>query len=269
MNRFLALLFISVLVVPSGAYAQITLGASQRTADPQHELPIFVELHGGYTTFSMQEASDVFQTALGAYRDYGVDLPVQQNYPGNGLLGLDVLVGLRPWLHVGLGGRVTRTQAASIYGDYAGTLDVVARAELWTVEGIARFERALTPRTRPFGGVRGGLALGRYTLTEDVALDLSALAPDLPSEQTTGSSSAILRASGPGFTTEGFAGLRYILGRVALSAQAGYRFARVANPKGRGTTDTGDDLFDGTLPLTLGYAGWVGTLGLSVNVGGR
>jgi len=268
MNRLFALLFLIVLVAPTSVHAQID-PAAQHAAAPRHGLPIFVELHGGYTTFSMHEAGDVFRTALGAYRDYGVVLPMQQDYPGNGLLGLDVLAGPLPWLHVGLGGRMTHTQAASIYGDYAGTLDVVAQAELWTVEGIARVERALTPRIRPFGGVRGGLALGRYTLIEDVAVDLSALATDLPTEQTTGSSRAVLRASGPGFTAKGFAGLRYVVGRVALSAQAGYRFARVANPDGRGTTDAGDDLFEGELPFTLGYAGWVGTLGLSVNVGGR
>lgn len=268
MNRFVAFLLLAAFLTPSSAHGQLD-PTDQRPALYGHGLPIFVEVHGGYTTFSMQEASDVFRTALGAYRDVGVVLPMQQDYPGNGLLGLDVLAGPRPWLHVGLGGRMTRTQAASIYGDYAGTLDVVARAELWTVEGITRLERALTPRLRPFGGVRGGLALGRYTLTEDVAIDLSALAPDLPPEQMVGSSQAVLRASGAGFTSEGFVGLRYVMGRMAFSTQAGYRFARVVNPDGRGTTDAGDVLFDGELPLTLGYAGWVGTLGLSVNVGRR
>jgi hypothetical protein len=268
MNRTLALLVIALLIAPSSALAQLR-PVEQSAPDRSIGWPVFVEVQGGYTTFSMQEASDAFRTALGAYRDIGVVLPMQQDYPGNGLLGLDVLVGPLPWLHVGLGGRMTRTQAASIYGDYAGTLDVVARADLWTVEGIARFERPLTQRIRPFGGVRGGLALGRYTLSEDVAIDLSALAPDLPPEQTVGSSQATLRASGAGFTSEGFAGLRYVMGRVALSTQAGYRFARVVNPDGRGTTDAGDVLFDGELPFTLGYAGWVGTLGLSVNVGRR
>jgi len=267
MTRFLSVLLIGFLFAPSSVHAQLR-PAEPRSAAPTG-LPVFVEVHGGYTTFSMQEASDAFRTALGAYRDLGAVLPMQQDYPGNGLFGLDVLIGPLPWLHVGLGGRRTRTQAASLYGDYAGTVDIVARAELWTVEGIARFERPLAARIRPFGGVRGGLALGRYTLTEDVAIDLSALAPNRPPEQTTGSGSAVLRASGPGFTTEGFAGLRYVLGRVALSAQAGYRFARVVNPDGRGTTEAGDELFDGALPFTLGYAGWVGTVGLSVNVGGQ
>lgn len=267
MNRFFVVILTAIFLVPSSAHGQLR-PADQRAAGQARGWPVALEVHGGYTTFSMHDASDAFRTALGAYRDAGVVLPMQQDYPGNGLLGLDVLVGVRPWLHVGLGGRMTRTQAASLYGDYAGTVDLVAQAALWTVEGIARFEQALTPRLRPFGGVRGGLALGRYTLTEAVTLDLSALAPGLPSEQTTGSSRATLRASGPGFTTEGFAGLRYVLGRVALSAQGGYRFARVVNPDGRGTTDAGDDLFSGELPLTLGYAGWVGMLGLSINVAG-
>lgn len=264
MNRIFALLLAGLLLAPSSVHAQLR-PAESRTSLPTG-LPVFIEVNGGYTTFSMQEASDVFRAALGTYRDYGVVLPMQHDYPGNGLLGLDVLIAPRPWLHVGLGGRMTRTQAASIYGDYAGTLDIAARAELWTVEGIVRFERPLTGRLRPFGGVRGGLALGRYTLTEDVAVDFSALAPS-DAEPDTFSSRAVLRASGPGVTAGAFAGLRYVMARAALSAQAGYRFARVANPDGRGTTDAGDVLFTGELPFTLGYAGWTTAVGLSLNVG--
>jgi hypothetical protein len=254
----------TLLLALAVAWVASPVATAQQRPSASASRPLVVEVHAGYTTFSMDEATVAFRNGLAAYRDLGVIAPAQQTYPGNGIAGADVLLALRPWIHLGLGGRTARTQAVSLYGDYAGTLDARATTRLWTLEGIARLQRLVGPRVHLFGDVRGGLAVGQFTLRETVRLDLRALVPNRPLNEAVQTGTATLDATGPGVAASGFVGLRFTLGRAVVSAQTGYRYARVVGAQGEGVASTGAVIFEGDLPFALGYAGWTSTLGLGV-----
>jgi hypothetical protein len=264
MYRFSLALFIVTLLAAPHAFSQ---SPSPNAEGSRAQLPLFIEVHGGYTTFSLNGASTQFQGAVGTYRDYGVVAPVQRLYPGNSIIGADVLIAPLAWLHVGIGGRTARTQASSLYGDYAGTLDITSTTRLWTVESIVRVERPMRTRMSLVASLRGGVAIGTFRLREEVRIN--AASTGSPLGPNAFASGATLSASGPGVSTGGTVGLRYRMGRIALAAETGYRYARVVNPDGSGVTDNNDVIFSGELPFTLGYAGWTSTLGVGMVLGSR
>jgi len=209
------------------------------------DVPMTVSLHAqaGYTSFSMNEATDFFRAVVGAHQEQGINIPVQQTYPGNALLGGGVTLGRGGW-STGLHVRYARSEAAALYGDLGGTLDVTSETSLWTVETSTAYTFRRDRRLQPFLGARAGRAIGRYVVTERVRLSFGGAEDE---------ASAELEAAGTGFSLTGVGGVRYTLGPVFLRAEAGYRYASIGN-------DEDDLAFD------VGYAGPVASLGLEVPV---
>jgi len=205
---------------------------------------VSAHVHTGYTSFSMNEATDFFRDVARAYQQRGINLPVQTTYPGNSLLGLDVSYTRSPTWRLDLSVMRASTEAFALYGDYAGTLDVTSETTLWTIQTGSTYTFRRDRRLQPFVGFKSGVAIGTYSVTEALRLDVDGVTEE---------ASAKLDASGYGPSVEGLGGLRYVFGRASLRTQFGYRYARLGSD---------DDDF----PFNLGYAGVVGTVGLEVNV---
>jgi len=215
--------------------------AAQPGTDPP--MQVSVHIRTGYTSFSMNEASDFFRTVVGVYREAGINVPIQQMYPGHAVAGGGVSVDTRGW-SAGLHVQYARTEAAALYGDVGGTLDVTSETSVWTVESSTDYTFRRNHRLQPFVGARAGRAIGRYQIEERLELSF---------DGTTNGGSAELTAAGTGFSMAGYGGLRYHLGRVALRGEAGYRYASIGNDR--------DDA-----PFDLNYSGPVMTFGVDIPV---
>jgi len=232
---------------PSALIVGLLLLTLPATAQPDRtKVPMTISLHAqaGYTSFSMNEATDFFRAVVGAYQEQGINIPVQQTYPGNALLGGGVTLGRGGW-STGLHVHYARSEAAALYGDIGGTLDVTSETSLWTVETSTAYTFRRDRRLQPFLGARAGRAIGRYVVTERVRLAFGGAEDEAWAE---------LEAAGTGFSLTGVGGVRYALGPVFLRTEAGYRYASIGN-------DEDDLAFD------ISYAGPVVSLGIEVPVG--
>lgn len=237
---FLFLLRTSALVV---ATVFIYLPALAQTDASSDDFRLSLHAQGGYTSFSMNEATDFFRAVVGTYQAQGINIPVQQTYPGNGMVGGGVSLEAHGW-SAGLHVRYARSEAAALYGDVGGTLDVTSETSVWIIESSTGYIFRRSHRLQPFVEARAGSAMSRYSVEERIRL-------------STGNNSTEafgrLDARGRGFSMSGVGGVRYPLGPVYLRAEAGYRHAWV------GTDD--DDL-----PFNVGYSGPVASFGVEVPV---
>jgi opacity protein-like surface antigen len=233
----------ALLLAGSGATAQAQTALPPDDTAPSLRLSAHVS--AGYTSFSMNEATDFFRLVIGAYQSQGINIPVQQTYPGNLLYGGEVVLDGEPGWMVSVGTQYARSEAAALYGDVGGTLDVTSETSVWVVESTASLLLRRDRRVQPYVGVGSGLAIARYDVEETLRLSFGG---------SQNVSSAQLTAKGNGYSVTGFGGVRYVLRPpVSLRAQAGYRHATVGND---------EDEF----PFNLGYSGPVASLGLEVGL---
>jgi len=181
--------------------------------------PKKLHLHftSGFNTFKLGRVKDFYGLIVNRFRIANVPLPTQRKFPGNLVLGVEALYHYPSGFNVGLGLRYTRTRAFSLYADYAGELDVIAKVEMLSLETILQKDLSRGHLFKPFVGIRGGLLAGR----SEFALRISFEALDGPSVAET------ISDDGIGYSIEGFLGTKYDLKRFILSAQAGYRYAKV------------------------------------------
>ena len=204
---------------------------------------------GGLASLSLGEAAAFHQSAAGVYVAAGVPVPTQRSFPAGPSGGVDVLWATGAG-RFGVGARFAGSSASSLYGDYAGTLDLESRVSAVFVESVSVVEFG-RGRVRPFAGSRGGTVIASSETEE--ALDLGEL----------GASRSQAAGSGVGYSVEGFGGLLVGGGRVGVFVQGGYRYARVPRLNGTVTVD-GATVGEGRLPYELGLSGWSGSVGLTV-----
>ena len=230
------------------------LGLSEAEAQAPPAAPgLTVHLYGGATDHALGGATDFWRDVIGAYREAGVPVPEQRMYPATYVTGAEVLLPLRPGVRFGVGVQWSQTWATSLYGDYAGTLDLRSRVHMLAADAVSTFDLTASGRLRPFLGARGGPLLGLYRIEEAVALD------------EIDASTSTTRGSAVGFSVEGFGGARYALGRVALQVQVGYRYGRT-NAVGATIRQDGAEEGSGELPFRLGFAGPVARIGLDLRL---
>jgi hypothetical protein len=237
---FLSFLRASVLIV---ATIFISFPVAAQTDASSEGLRLSLHAQGGYTSFSMNEATDFFRAVVGAYQEQGVNIPVQQTYPGNSMLGGGVSLDAYGW-SAGLHVRYARSEAAALYGDIGGTLDVTSETSAWILESSTGYTFRRTHRLQPFVEARAGTVFSRYAFEERIRLSFG---------EDSVESFGRIDAQGRGFSMSGIGGVRYPLGPVFLRAEAGYRHAWV------GTDD--DDLI-----FNVGYSGPVASFGVEVPV---
>lgn len=237
---FLSLLRASVLIV---ATAFFSLPAAAQTDASSDDLRLSLHAQGGYTSFSMHEATDFFRAVVGAYQDQGINIPVQQTYPGNGMLGGGASLEGFGW-SAGLHVRYAQSQAAALYGDVGGTLDVISETSVWILESSTAYTFRRSHRLQPFVEARAGSAFSRYAFEERMRLTIG---------EDSAESFGGFEASGRGFSMSGLGGVRYRLGPLFLRTELGYRHAWV------GTDD--DDL-----AFNVGYSGPVASFGVEVPI---
>lgn len=212
----------------------------------------------GYNGFSLGDVADFHQAVVSSYNEVGIAVPTQRSFPGSPVYGVDVLCELSPGKRFGLGLRYTSTRAYSLYGDYAGTLDIVSTVSALTVETVSVVELSKAGSVRPVLGFRGGTVIGNVKTEED--LDLGEV----------GSLYSELRGTGVGFSVEVFGGALFDAGPVTLGTHVGYRYGRVSRLNGSvrlGESEFGESESEkGALPFRLGLSGFVTTVSASIMV---
>lgn len=210
-----------------------------------------VRVTGGLGDLALDGLATFHEAVAAGYRNGGVPVPTQRSFEPGLTGGVDVLWSRGQGHHVGVGARRMGSDAYSLYGDYAGTLDIVSDVTALFVESVSVVELREDRRVQPFVGTRGGTVFATSSTRE--AVDLGEF----------GSARSSIHGRGVGFSFEGFGGLSAGAGPVALFVQAGYRYARVSRLSGEVTVD-GVRAEQGRLPYRLDLSGWTGTVGVTL-----
>lgn len=212
---------------------------------------LVVRATGGLTNLSLSDAAAFHQAVADTYVAAGVPVPTQRSFAPGAALGLDVLWANGSGRQYGGGLRYAESSAYSLYGDYAGTLDLVTQVSAVFAESVSFVELRPAGPLRPFLGSRGGTVFATSSTREDI--DLGEI----------GASRSTFSGRGVGYSIEGFGGVTASAGPVGLFVQGGYRFARVRRLTGSSVTN-GQIVEEGQLPYSLELSGWTGLVGLTV-----
>jgi hypothetical protein len=207
----LSLTFFLLLLYCTSARAQVeeqTVGTTTFT----------VSTSLGFNTFALGDVRDFYSGLLEEFRANNIPIPTQREFPGNLIIGVDILYSIPSIADVGLGSRYTWTRAFSLYRDYSGTLDVNGKVAMLSLEGIIQRDITTEGIVDVYAGLRGGLVLGWSKFSQkSVFYDF----PDQNSE-------ILLSGNGKGYSVEGFMGIKRRVGNIAFGVSAGYRYARVS-----------------------------------------
>lgn len=258
-----AWLLATILIVGPVSRAQTTSDSLAASPAPEAAVPssstssaptpggITVRATGGLAALALDGPTAFHEAIVAGYRAGGLPVPTQRSFDPGLTGGVDVLWSRGQGHHIGVGARMTGTSAYSLYGDYAGTLDIVSHVRALFVESVSVVELRADRRFQPFVGTRGGTVFATSS-TED-AVDLGEF----------GSARSSIAGRGVGYSGELFGGLSAATGSVELFVQAGYRFARVPRLNGEVRID-GSSVEEGQLPYRLDLSGWTGTVGFTL-----
>ena len=225
--------------------------APDTTAQVVQRTSLAVRITGGMASLSLGQAGDFHQAIADGYQASGIPVPTQRSFAPGLQVGADVLWAAGQGRQFGIGVRAARTSAYSLYGDYAGTLDLVSTVTAVFAETVSVAEFRPAGKVRPFVGSRGGTVFASAATRE--TLDLGEV----------GSSMTRVGGRGVGFSVEGFGGLTAAAGPVGVFIQGGYRYARVGRLTGSSEV-AGATVEEGQLPYSLNLSGWTGLVGLTV-----
>jgi opacity protein-like surface antigen len=212
-----------------------------------------VGVTAGVTTFALGDLRDFTNTSVSGYRDAGMPMEVQREYPMNLTAGGEVaFLGLDP-LAIGFSGSYTWTSAYARYGDYAGTLDLTSRVKVFSGMLLLQYAFSSGSVLQPFADVRAGIS--RVSLSLEEIVDVSSTVGLRVDSDLSGAKT--------GFVGEVSAGLRYTFGWVALAGRAGYRYANVSSMEVE-ITSLGQSLGSGPLGFDLNTSGFVALLGVEI-----
>ena len=244
-------MLLSVWVVATGPVRAQVPADSALTVSAPGVRGLTIRLSGGLAGLALGDAAAFHEAVADAYVASGVPVPTQRSFAPGPHAGLDVLWTTSRRQGFGLGLRYASTSAYSLYGDYAGTLDIVSTVSAVFLESVSVVELRPDGRICPFLGSRGGTVFASSTTRE--ALDLG----------EGGSARAVTGGRGAGYSLEGFGGATVAAGPVGLFVQAGYRYARVGRLSGEIRVDD-MTVEEGQLPYALNLSGWTGVVGLTV-----
>ncbi len=218
-----------------------------------------IRVEAGRGGVALGQVRDTFAELLGAYRSAGVSLPDQRSFPAGPQFGGGVLVSVTNALYAGLTLQTTHTSAVSLYGDFAGTVDVRARTSAMFLNLAAEVDVPISKWLVPFAGMEGGPMFVHSRFEQDVALAYGDLQPPV-------SSSYELEVDGKkGYNILSFVGVRWYIGSIGVAGRFGYRKA-VASEANAVERINGEVGAEGRAELEQDLSGIVATLGLVLDL---
>lgn len=173
----------------------------------------WIKARAGYTTFLMTDLSRLMQSTVSSYNAVGVPVQLQSDFPGNILLGGEV-VYQTGMLHLGAGMYKTNTMAFFGFYDGAGVLRTKSTVHLSVLEGVVGFTVGGIGDLTAIMWIRPEYIIGFWSLHESVSFN------DYPSYNQF----VTIDGKAGGVGVEASLGLSYrILGPIAIEAEGGYR----------------------------------------------
>lgn len=204
-------------------------------------------LTAGYTTFSLDEVKEVYSDILNFYRNSNIPIPTQSEYPGDLTFGIQIYYSIFYSFDVGLGATYASTDAVSSYEDYAGSLDINSNVSMISYEIMVRKSFKNKNTLQPYIELRSGITQGSYEIKDDVLFfdELSFL------KQKT-----VLSVNGSNRSYSGSIGGKLSWNKLAISAQVGYRYSNITEPKGK-ITSNGTEETLGKLNIDIDLSGLI------------
>ena len=210
MKRVLLVLLITACGLSGEARAQ------EPAPDAARRIVLRIDVGGSGA--ALAQVREIFTSTLAEYRAAGVPAQLQREFPRGPTLRGAVLTSVSDRLMVGLSVGGASTSAVSLYGDYAGTLDVRARTTALFMNITAEYRLGTLGDMTPFLGAEGGFMHARTRFEQQVEFGYEGL-------QAPVSSGYELSAVGAGYNGGVVAGVRYPIGPVSVMGQVGYRRA--------------------------------------------
>ncbi len=241
-EKYLGFIFLWFVIWTTPLQAQKNVQLSE-TASRQS---LNLQLNIGFNTFAVGDVENLYQDILQTYRARNIPVPTQREFPGNVLLGIEVMYDIPALFNIGLASYYTWSRAFSRYEDFSGKLDVNSKVSLLALQAILQKDLVRKGSWHPFVDIRGGLAYGWLEFTEDIRFnELSEL-----------NGSSILSANGVGFVVEGYLGAKYLAMGFDISAQAGYRYGKITEPDAELKVDN-QLQSSGKIALDINFSGLV------------
>lgn len=223
----------------------MVLGGTAQPAQSQQRTRIAV----GVASAHLGDAGRAFDNLVTGFAQVAPGLQAQRAYPAWWMLEAGASVPLGP-VDVGARAQGRWTQADALYGDYAGTVDVVGRTR--ALVGEAEASIPLGPE-RVRAGAHVGAVVTSTRLTADAVATL-----DGQTEQ----SRYRLTGTGVGPTAGASLHARLPMGAAAVSARLGVRWGQVRRLNAQESTPTSQT--SGQLRLVHGFSGVSFTLGVEL-----
>jgi hypothetical protein len=227
--------------------------ANEWSPNPSVRPRIVVRPVVGYTDLHLDEVGDVYDAAVRDYRLSGIAISTQRRFPGNVLLGLEILRPVHPIVNVGVAGSYSWTRAFSLYGDPYGTLDIIARLRMFDIQALSEVAIPVTGPVLPFA--RFGAGAFRASLDLEDVLGLQPVQG--------GTTTATLSGHGWGVSVTAGAGIRFHVLRQSFVTLGGYRFATL-NKFDAVLVEDGVQTGSGELDLEIDCSGPVAFFGWNV-----
>jgi hypothetical protein len=175
----------------------------------------------GYNSFDMSAASNYFSEILEQYRTYNINVEEQVLYPANTLWGFGIYYFPMRELEINLNSEFTGTEAASLYGDQFGEIDITSQIDFFSVDAGLRKYFMSVDIIQPFLGINAGIVRAEYSLQEKIIFY------DLPDMNRQGS----YNYSKYGYKVEAFAGISYNFNYLVVDLLAGYKYSIIPKPE--------------------------------------
>lgn len=217
------------------------------SASKDKKRSLTVSVTSGYTTFSLDDVKEVNTDIHKFYRNIDIPIPTQSEYPGDLILGLQIYYSIFYSIDVGLAATYAGTGAGSSYEDYAGSLVINSKVSMMSLELIIRKLFKNNNTLQPFIEVRSGITQGSFELKQDIKFfnELSSI-----------TDKTVLYASGSDRSYSGSIGGKLSWNKLAISAQVGYRYSNITEPKGK-ITSNGTEETLGKLNIDIDLSGLI------------
>ena len=217
--------------------------AASAAAQPSSRVAVGVGSGG------LGDAGAAFESLVAGFAQVAPGLSAQRAYPVWWLAEAGARLPVRG---LELGGRVQGrwAQADALYGDYAGTVDVVGRTAALVIEGEVATRLGDGP-------ARLALHSGVVALSTELTADATASV-----DGRSATAAYRLTGTGTGMTVGASLLVDAPLGPATVSARLGARWGRVASLRAQEVTDTGQT--NGELPLAHDLTGVTLTVGVGL-----